>query len=737
MENRNVKEAILALTQKPLFSTSVERVLILNEIKGEYKDLPQPLRFAKFLEVLLSRVSTPIEEGDLIVGRCVDRELTEEEERVFQEYNSSPDNPRNDVIIGTGHCTLSWETLVKEGIVGLKRRAQKGLKGANEEKRNFILALISVYDSVIAFIKRYADEAERAKRVDLVESLTEIATAKPKSFKSALQLLWIVTLIECAYLIPNPTLTVGRLDKILYPLYKNDVKNGRLTKEEASAYVTDYYCKHNLIMGRGEHQVGDESNSTTFARICNFDAPQYLLLAGTDERGKSAVNELTEIFAESIVPQFKNPVIVVRYHKGMDVLYPRLWKTLCKKAIDSASMMFYNDDTVLSTYKRLGFSRRDRVKYEHFGCNWPTTGDNGSWMQGGPKSRQYGVYLSEKERKELDVPFMRTNSPLGWVEDVMAVFRELSKEEQFTTDDIYERFLKSFSLFIDRKLEHLSKELKARQRKPSACLTFDDCFHDEVIKKAQCHSACAKYHFELQGFFPFANVVDSIIAVEKIVINEKKITLSRLLEAVDADFNGYDAELALCKGADKYGMDTETSNAHAQRLAQAINAIVIEKSKPYLKKQGLFLAPCMQSDTWHLKYGENYGATPDGRRAKKAFSQNTRPSNGSCLFGLTAMLKSTLLVTTSGLLSGALNLDIDKKQFSGEEGLCNFCALLSAYFNEGGLHAQVTSVTREDLINAQIKPDEYRDLRVRVTGYSGVFTDICKKLQDDIIERLE
>ena len=145
----------------------------------------------------------------------------------------------------------------------------------------------------------------------------------------------------------------------------------------------------------------------------------------------------------------------------------------------------------------------------------------------------------------------------------------------------------------------------------------------------------------------------------------------------------------------------------------------------------------MQSDTWHLKMGMDYGATVDGRLAGTPFTQNSRPANGSCKNGITAMLNAMLHLPSDGVLSGALNLDIDKKDFEGERGLAVFGALLSTYLNRGGLHAQVSSLSREDLVDAQKNPHAHRDLRVRVTGYSGVFVDICDRLQNDIIERLK
>ena len=167
------------------------------------------------------------------------------------------------------------------------------------------------------------------------------------------------------------------------------------------------------------------------------------------------------------------------------------------------------------------------------------------------------------------------------------------------------------------------------------------------------------------------------------------------------------------------------------------NELVIEKNKPYLEREGLFLVPCMQSDTWHLKYGEGFGATPDGRLANTPFSQNSRPSNGACTGGICAMFNSMLNLPQDGLVSGALNLDVDPREYSGECGKQTFRKILASYFNSGGLHAQISFADVEALKDARRNPHLHRDLRVRVTGYSGIFVDFCERLQDDVIERFK
>lgn len=386
---KNIEEAKRALTEKPIMATSVERFKILNEVKSMYKELPQPNRFSKILNVLLSRVSVPLEKYDLIAGRSVDRELNEEEEAEFQRYLKHPDYPGRRLFFASGRCIYSWEMLVSEGLGGLKGKVlNKISEEKDEDKKIFLSSVAESYDAIISYILRYADASEKSGNSELSGNLREIAMGASSSFASALQLLWIITLIDCAYISENPTLTVGRLDKLLYPYYKADIESGKITRERAKEYITDYYCKHNLIMGRSEH---------------------------------------------------------------------------------------------------------------------------------------------------------------SWPEDFMIIARELAGREEgsVTIDDFYNMFFDRMAEFIDRKLKILSCELSIRKRKPSSVITFGDCFFEGSINSAKCFSAGAKYHFELQAFQMFGTVADCFIAVDQLVMIEKRITLKRLVEAADSNFEGYPDVLAL------------------------------------------------------------------------------------------------------------------------------------------------------------------------------------------------
>lgn len=732
---RNIDEAITALTEKPMFAADAERILIAHELMGEDASMPQPVRFARALSAILDRVSVPIEEYDLIAGRVVQRELTDEEEEKFRELCRDPRSPYKCAIYSSGHCSYDWKMVMEYGIAGLIGKARASLEGKTDEgRRIFLSSIIEVYEAITRYILRYADAAEEKGMSDVASTLRKAALEKPSDFRTALQLSWIITLIDCSYVSPNPTLTVGRMDRLLYPFYKADIESGKLTREEAAELITDYYCKHNLNMGRGEHQVGDASNSSTFERIFNFDAPQYLLLGGTDIDENYTVNDLTYLFAECIEPEFKNPVVVFYYAPGMDKAYPDLWHTLTGKALKSSALMFYNDANIKMTYRKLGMPEESFQNYHHFGCNWPSPGSHSFWINGSPSSKHYNAFES-KEEEGLHLHSFTRIPERGWQDVFINILRSLQDDPDATIDEVYEKYFAYMEEFISNKTDRGVHELQIRRRKPYAVCSFTDCFTARPIERGECFTACAEYLFAIMNFQMFGTVCDCFIVTDALVFRDKKLTLAELIDAVDANFEGHARTLAMCRKVPKYGSDDDFSNGHVCRLANGMARISRKYAEKYLESDGFLIVPCIQSDTWHLKYGMKYGATPDGRLAGMPFSQNTRPANGSCTNGLTAMFNSMLNIPADGFLSGALNLDIDPKQFEGERGHELFSQMLSVYFNRGGMHAQVTAVGLEDLLDAQVNPHLHKDLRVRITGYSGIFVDITKPLQDDIIER--
>ena len=737
---QNVQEAQKALVSKSIKVTSLERIQIMHSLKDKYAELPQQLRFGYVLRDLLSLVSIPLNENDLIIGRYVDKEVTEQEDEFCKAFFASS-NLYKSTIISCGHQTLDWERLVKIGLVGIKSEIENRLKRESEEEKiNFLSGAILVVEAIVNFILRYAKQCENKGMKEQSEVLFAIASRKPQSFYEALQLCWIIAFIDCAYLTANPTLTLGRMDVFLHTYYANDVKNGILTREKAKDLVLDYYCKHNLIMGTGEHQLGDDNNSTGFDRILNFDAPQYLLIAGTDENGKDAINELTYIFAECIQPSFKNPVIVVRYYKGMNERHPLLWKTLSAKALASASMMFYNDDDIISAFTKQGVLEKDARGYGHFGCNWADLGYKSLVAYAGPSAYSLARNLEKCERDKIEkyhIGLVRYASPLGYPEQFMDVYREVINEGGAQSiDDFYKKFESKFASFLEYKSNFLQSEIMNRKKYGDTTLSLADVICSRSIEKASTQSADgADYHVEVNGFVGFATVADCFCVVDKLVYKDKSVMLDTLYKATENNFIGYEDVLEKIENVDKFGSGEDLSTYHAKRLATIIGENIVKVNRKN-KGSGIVIMPSIQSDNWHIKHGSKFGATPDGRRAGEPFSQNCNPAPRRSVNGRIAMLGALSEIPFDYFTSGALNLDVQPDHFKGKEGLENFANMIGTYLNAGGLQLQINAVSKDDLIKAKQDKEKYKDLRVRVTGYTGIFVDFPDSLQDDIIERM-
>lgn len=708
------KEAIDALTKKPIITYSSERVRLWSAIAKEVAEIPsQPLKFGTALTRFLSQVSIPVKDTDILIGRMVEESFTPEQEDVFRktyinEYLRKEGLPK--FMIENGHQSFRWRDALNKGLPAMKKDAEKWLKihesAGDTEKSNFVRGAIMIYDAIIGFINRCADAADKNGLRESAEACRKAASGAPDTFHSALQLVWSIEFIFCAYISHNPTLTIGRLDLFLNDIYEKDIASGNLDKDFARLLIDEFYAKNNLIMGRGEHQISSRNESETctgFHRILAYDSPQYLIISGTDpDSEKPVANTLTELFIERIHPKYKNPVIVFRYTKDFAKNHSNIWKTLVSKMRDSASIMIYNDISVCPMYEKYGSSRYDALSHEYFGCNWPTIP--------GKDMTLYTAFHWKFERSLAPVLIQSLKEHTG----------DFSR--QSLSSSIYSHFYETV------RRECVSKLSKTNSPNPND-LRFYSCFAHKNMEMG------GLYFDNVNLIVPFggiATLIDIISAVDHLV-NEKNIEPERVFSACDSNFENDPIIYALCKNAPKLGDDHETSSFWARELTKTIIKAFEDACKdiPDFYK----LRFCAENDTWHLEKGEKLGATPDGRKALEPISQNSQPARGAAKNGITAMLSSLANIPFDHFASGALNVTVQPKNFEGENGLSNLSALISAYFEMGGLQIQLSSVDKELLLDAQKNPDAHRDLMVRVTGYSAVFVDMCQKAQDDLIAR--
>ena len=717
LRNQMAEEAIYALTQKPVITYSAERVRLWSKIARAVASIPaQPLRYGEGMRQFVEAVSIPVQDTDLLIGRMTEESFTPEEEEVFRkeyihEHLRQEGIPK--FITDPGHQSFRWKDLIRLGLPAMKAYAltwqEKYEVSGEGEKRDFVQGAVMIYDALIRYLERSAEAAERAGLSEAAEACRTVATGAPDSFRSALQLIWTVEFFFCAYISPNPTLTLGRLDLFLIDLYQADLAKGLLTREDAALLIDDFYAKNNLIMGRGEHQMSARANSplcTGWHRILCYDAPQYLILSGMDpQSGASVANDLTALFIERIHPKYKNPVIVFRYSEGFAKAYPAIWKAFTAKLRDSASAMVYNDISACKMYEADGESPEAARKLEYFGCNWPTLpGRDRPW---------HGSFFKGMGGTMIPI--------------VMDAMKRCQKQSAQLDR---EAFLQTvYEIVYGKVASETVPSLPSSNLPDSNLLQFYSCFAYDNIEQGGLYFEHSNLIVPFGGV---ANLIDIAAAMDYLT-HEKQYTVSQILAACEADFEGEAVLHALCKNAPKLGDGHPLSSYWAKALPETIVRAVKDACRelpPFLK-----LRFCIENDTWHMDRGGALDATPDGRKKGDPIAQNSQPSVGSAKNGITAMLSSLANIPFAKFASGALNVTIQPKNFEGEGGLQNLANILAVYFEKGGMQMQISAVDRELLLEAQENPDAYRDLMVRVTGYSAVFVDMCRSAQDDLIKR--
>jgi formate C-acetyltransferase len=578
---------------------------------------------------------------------------------------------------------------------------------------------VRVYQALRHYARRYAQAGQEAGLEEAAGRCAAVAERPPETFAEALQLMWLVGHVYCSMLAANPTLTFGRMDELLGDFYRADRAAGRLTREEAGELIEDFYCKNNLLLGRGEHQMsGGSEKSTGWLRNLCYDAPQYVVLGGQRADGSAVANELTELFLERIVPRFENPVIVLRYTSDLPA---EVWRLACDKMRANASFMVYNDHAVIPAMIHCGIAPRDAVTYTMHGCNWPDIPGT----------------LRTTSTSFISLPGHFLKVLLGSSGEAPPRFAHL--------DEVYDRYAASIRAEVEEICTAFRRQRAEWDARAPGTLRVDDCFLDGPIARARSGTL---------GGTPYTNLVcalaspataaDCFAALEELVFrgngtivpDYKQVPLETLQAALREDFAGYEALRQWCLHAPKFGQDDPRTDAHAVRLLELVSR-EIDAASRLGTPDAIPVFRCTETDMRHLHFGRETGATPDGRRAGQPTSENTSPTPGSCTRGLTALFRSLAQLPFHRIHSGALNVRLPPRLVAGEEGLTRLAALLRTYFEEGGLQVQLSLADTAQLRAAQAQPEAYRDLMVRITGYSAAFVDMSQAAQEEIIRRAE
>ena len=619
-----------------------------------------------------------------------------------------------------GHICPDCGAWLKLGPSGLLAQARQGEAQSEGEKQLFYRAVAITLEGAIAFMRRYADLARSMAQTcaDAAENLRTVAencenlAERPaQSFHEALQSLWFLFVI--LQMESNASsFSPGRLDRILWPWYEADVKAGRLDADAALELIECLWLKFNQIVYM--------RNAHSAKYFAGFPIGFNVALGGVDDEGRDFSNALSFLMLQAQkdlgLPQ---PNLSVRLHEGIgDALLKEAIRVVAK---GSGMPQFFNDRAVIPALEALGVNEKDARNYAIVGCVELTTqGNNLGWSD--------AAMFNMNKVLELTLNGGRC---LLTGRQLAPDYGDLTTYETF--EDLEAAFQHHLDDFMDRMMAACEVVERAHQELlPSPFLS--SVIRDCMERGLDVTAGGAHYNFSGIQMIQVANLADSLEAVKKLVYDEKRISRQELLDALRADFVGYDRLRAmLLNRAPKYGNDVD-----------AVDSLGVKWAEYFKRRLGTFTnyrgGPChtgMYTVSAHVPMGENVGASPDGRKARQPLADGgMSPVYGRDVEGPTAVLKSvSKLDKTLTSNGGLLNMKFLPAFFATESGIDKFACFLRTLVDLEIPHIQFNVVRREDLIEAQQNPEKYQSLTVRVAGYTAYFVELARELQNEIIAR--
>lgn len=631
-----------------------------------------------------------------------------------------------------GHVIFGHNRITEKGYDGIAADADSAAGSLDpsdpemKEKLQFYQAVKICCRAARSYALRLAGHAEKlastagdkARKEDLIEmaaSLRRVAGGTPESFRDAVQLLWLSKLLLELYH-PVSTISLGRLDRMLYPYYEADIASGRITPGEAREYLEELFLKIwtcTLYLGPGVQEMGSQK----------FTGYQALTIGGTDEAGNDITSDLTLLCIDAL--DAVRPVInlCVRIYPGS----PRELIDRVVKAIgDGVSLAVYNDDVYSRALERLGISSEHARDYAIIGC-----------VEQVSASRTGGNTGSSQLNLATLVDMAIRNGKVGMPMAGLISGGSGRVESGFKLPSNFDELIESFEKQLDHAIDEISHGVNVIDREylkwptPFISMTIDGCLqsgHDIT-------AGGAIYDVSAITLTGMANAVDSLMAIKRAVFDEEWITLERLIEVLDTNFRGHESlRQKIINRVPKFGND----NDEVDGIARQVMDMTFEKILSKKNIRGGYFSPAYISLALHIVFGQALGATPDGRLAGTPICNSLSPVNGMDRNGPTAILNSVAKIDATCFSSGvAVNIKLHPMVLERDEGKNKFADLVLSYFKKGGPQLQVTVADAETLKDAKKHPERYPNLVVKVGGYSALFGDLGPDIQDDIISRTE
>lgn len=640
---------------------------------------------------------------------------------------------------GDAHLAVNYDKLIQKGLKYfreqvLEYREKLDLTDCSSlEKRYFYDAALIMLDSTVAFAHRFASlawemakqEQDKERKQELLK-LSEICNRVPElpagSFWEALQSIWLIHLV-LQIESNGHSLSYGRLDQYLAPFYKKDLEQGIVTEESACELLENFWLKTFTI-----NKVRSWAHTQFSAGSPLY---QNVTVGGQKENGEDATNPVSWLILRSVARlRLPQPNLTVRYHRGL----PRDFMRECMQVVSLGFGMpaFNNDEVIIPSFVEKGVKLEDARSYSAIGCVEVAVPGKWGYRCTGMSFSNLPRFLLAMMNGGVDMTSgIRVLPPCKPFLEVES-YEELFEEWQGTAKKIA-----AMSVMLDNYADTVIE----KETPDILCsVLVDDC----VKRGLHLKSGGAVYDFISGLQVGIANLGDSLAALKKCVFEEGILSREEIWNGLTHDFAGEEGERVrqiLIQNAPKYGNDDD----YVDRItSDAYNAFVQEiikyKNTRYGRGPigGMYYAGT-SSISANVPQGGMTMATPDGRKAKSPLAEGCSPQHGVDVHGPTSVFKSVSKLPTRQITGGVLlNQKINHSVLENEKDTDKLISIIRAFFDSlEGFHVQYNVVSGETMRAAQKHPEEYRDLVVRVAGYSAFFNSLSRQTQDDIIERTE
>jgi len=591
------------------------------------------------------------------------------------------------------------------------------------KKREELEAMAVAAEALIRYAERHGEKAKElaAREIDprrkaelerIADVCFHVPRNAPRDFWEALQSYWFCHLGVITELNTWDSFNPGRLDQHLYPFYKKGLASGTMTEEGARELLQAFWIKFNNQPAPPKVGVTAEE-SGTYTDFCLIN------LGGVKKDGSDGTNELSFLLLD-VVEEMRllQPSSMVQVSKKTPDSLLRRALRIIKTGFGQPSL--FNTDAIIQEMLRQGKSLEDARSGGASGCveagifgkeNYNLTGYFNL-----PKILEITLFngLDPKTGKKIG---LETGDPMSFI----------------SFDELFEAFRKQVNRFVAIKIKgnNIIERIYAEYLPtPFLSLLIDDC----IARGKDYHDGGARYNTSYIQGVGIGTVTDALTSIKYNVFDKKKISLENLCEALRNNFEGQEAlRQSLINKTPKYGNDDDYADMVMVSVFEAYHDAV--NGKPNTKG-GTYRINLLPT-TVHIYFGKVTGATADGRKASEPLSEGVSPVQGADRQGPTAVIKSVSKMDhlrTGGTL---LNQKFTPQLLADEEGITKLAHLVRSYFKLDGHHVQFNVVTADTLREARKHPERYRDLIVRVAGYSDYFVDLGPDLQDEIIRRTE